>query len=295
MNWKSKRLASMALSKMPHSMSIYDLIQKHITKRYYRDVHRTMSTPNNYTHHLDVFKKYWGDIESAEYFEFGVARDLFSNLLNYCCGMNKQLAIDLNPLANSDLVNHTCRQLRDLDYKGIVRRPEQEIGTRFKDDLRKVYGIDYKAPADARNVNLPDGSLDLIATTSTFEHIPEDALRDILAECYRISHPGTVMSHEVDYSDHYSHKDMSITPYNFLQFSDEQWDQLYMPHYYQNTLRHNNIRDMIVEAGFKIIEESRVTPENAEEMLQRVHLAPKFRNYPAADLFAVRGYFVAIK
>ena len=295
MNWKSKRLASMALSKMPQSMSVYDLIQKHITKRYYRDVHRTMSTPNNYTYHLDVFKKHWGDIESAQYFEFGVARDLFSNLLNYCCGMNKQLAIDLNPLANADLVSHTCRQLLDLNYEGIVRRPTNEIGTNFKNDLREFYGIDYKAPADARNVDLPAGSVDLIATTSTFEHIPEDVLREILAECYRISHPGTIISHEEDYSDHYSHKDASITPYNLLQFTDEQWDHTYMPHYYQNNLRHNNIRDLIVEAGFKIIDEKRITPENAAEMLKSVNLAPKFRDYPIEDLFAVRGYFVATK
>jgi hypothetical protein len=295
MNWKTKRIASMVLNKMPQSMRVYDLIQKHLTKRYYRDVHRTMSSPNNYKWHLDVFKKHWGDIESAQYFEFGVARDLFSNLLNYCCGMDKQLAVDLNPLANSELVNDTCKQLRDLDYEGITRRPSKEIGSGFKKDLKEFYGIDYRAPSDARNVDLPDGSVDLIATTSTFEHIPEDVLKEILAECYRICHSGSIMSHEVDYSDHYSHKDKSITPYNFLQFSDEQWDQLYMPHYYQNTLRHNNIRDLIVEAGFKIIEESRVIPENAVEIMKRVELAPKFRDYPLEDLLAVRGYFVATK
>lgn len=68
-----------------------------------------------------------------------------------------------------------------------------------------------------------------------------------------------------------------------------------MRHYYQNRLRHNNIRELIVEAGFTILEETPMTWENAEEMLATIKLAKPFDSYPHKDLLATRGHFVARK
>jgi hypothetical protein len=295
MNWKTKCAASYVLSKLPQSMRFYNAIQKHYTKRWHRNVFQTMSKPNNYTIHLDVFQKYWDDIASARYFEFGVARDLFSNLLNWCFGMQHQLAIDLHPLATADLVNDACRQLRGISHPGMLRHPTAELGSDFKRDLLEHYGIEYRAPSDARKVDMPDGSVDLIASTSTFEHIPEGILREILAECYRLCHKGSIMSHEIDYSDHYSHQDKSINPFNFLKFSDRTWDRIHMRHYYQNRMRHNDIRRLIEEAGFSILEERTIILGNAEKMISTIQLAERYRNCPRADLLATKGYFVATK
>jgi hypothetical protein len=295
MNWKVKCASSYLLSNVPLSMPIYNALQKHFTGRWTRNVGQTMAVPNNYTMHIEAFRRHWGDIESAAYFEFGVARDLFSTLVNYCCGMSRQLAVDLNPLATSELINDTIRQLRAVSNPHMIRHPEHDLGPDFKADLLKHYGIDYHAPQDARNVNMPDGSIDLIASTSTFEHVPEAMLREILAESYRLCHEGSIVSHEITYGDHYSHTDKSITPYNFLQFSEQTWERLYMRHYYQNRLRHNDIRRMIVEAGFTILEETPMMFDNAEEMLASVRLAKPFDTYPKSDLLATRGHFVARK
>ena len=295
MNWKVKCASSYILSKMPNSIGMYNAIQKHLTKRWHRDVNLTLSKPNNYTMHLDAFRKHYGDFKSAQYYEFGVARDLFSNLVNYCCGMERQLAIDLNPLATAELVNDTCGQLSFSSNAQIVRQPSNKLGSDFRRDLLEYYGIDYRAPSDARTVALADGTVDLIATTSTFEHIPEDMLREILAECFRLCHKGSIMSHEIDYSDHYSHRDKSITPYNFLSFSDRTWDLVHMRHYYQNRLRHNDIRRLLLEAGFTIVEEKTTLPENAEMKLSSIQLDEKFQTYPRADLLATKGHFVVTK
>ena len=295
MKWKLKFVASYVLSKLPQSMHLYNAAQKHFTGRWHRNVTDTMASPNNYTMHIDAFRKHWGTLHDAQYFEFGVARDLFSNLFNYCCGMNRQMAIDLHPLATGELVNDTCRQLRAVASPYITRHPDHDLGQDFKADLRKHYGIDYRAPADARSVAMPDGSIDLIASTSTFEHIPEAMLREILAESYRLCHEGSIISHEIDYSDHYSHTDKSITPYHFLQFSDRTWDRLYMRHYYQNRLRHNDIRRLIVEAGFTIVEEKATVPPNADKMMSSIDLDARFSSFPESDLLATKGHFVARK
>jgi predicted SAM-dependent methyltransferase len=295
MNWKAKCAASFVLSKLPQSMLIYNTVQKHMTKRWRREVAHTMAGPNNYTMHLDAFLRHWGDVSSARYYEFGVARDLFSNLFNYCAGMESQLAVDLNPLATAELVNDSCGQLREVESHYMTRKPTKDLGVDFRNDLRQFYGIDYQAPADARHVELPDGSVDLIASTSTFEHIPEEMLREILSECHRLCHKGSIMSHEIDYSDHYSHSDKSITPYNFLQFSERTWDRIHMRHYYQNRLRHNDIRRLILEAGFTILEEKTIIPDNAETLISRVPLAEKFRSFPKKDLLATKGHFICTK
>ncbi len=295
MNWKVKCASSYLLNIVPFSMPVYNALQKHVTGRWTRNVGQTMAVPNNYTMHIDAFRKHWGELEGARYFEFGVARDLFSNLVNYCCGISNQFAVDLNPLATAELVNDTIRQLREVSNPYMIRKPEHDLGQDFKADLKNYYGIDYRAPADARSVPLPDGSIDLIASTSTFEHVPEAMLREILAESYRLCHPGSIVSHEITYGDHYSHTDKSITPYNFLQFSERTWERLYMRHYYQNRLRHNNIRELIIEAGFTILEETPIIWDNAEEMLASVKLAKPFDSYPPKDLLATRGHFVARK
>jgi hypothetical protein len=295
MNFTTKFIASFLLSKLPCSMLLYNATQKYLTGRWHRSVAGVLAEPNNYTMHIDTFQKHWGDLKHANYFEFGVARDLFSNLFNYCCGMEKQLAIDLKPLATRELVDNTRGQLCACFSPYITRKPELQLGRDFKADLMTHYGIDYQAPADARSVQRPSGSVDLIASTSTFEHIPQDAIREILAESYRLCHEGSIMSHEIDYSDHYSHTDKSLTPYNFLRFSDRNWERLHMRHYYQNRLRHNDIRQLIQDAGFTIIEEKTTVPDDAALLLSGLTVHEQFRSIPTSDLLATKGYFVAKK
>ncbi len=295
MNWKIKWALSAALSSIPFSSKVYDLAQKHCTGNWRRDMRQTMSGPNSYSMHLDVFEKYWGDIGQAKYYEFGVARDLFSNILNYCYGMDNQLAIDLNPLARPELINNISHQLSQIDHPKFVRSPPKEVGSDFERELLENYGIDYRAPLDARHVDLPDGSIDLIATTSTFEHIPKDVLFDILLECRRLCHAGSIMSVEIDYTDHYYHSDKGITPYNFLQFSSAQWEVFHMKHNFTNRLRHSDHRELITKAGFTILEEQTVTPPRAEEMLASVPLSIDYDKYDKNDLMITCGRFVAQK
>jgi hypothetical protein len=137
-----------------------------------------------------------------------------------------------------------------------------------------------------------DGTIDLIASTSTLEHIPPNAVRAILRECRRLCHERSILSMQIDYSDHYSHRDPTITPYNFLKFPERKWRHINMPHYYVNRLRHSDHATLFEEAGFRIISERSTIPPNAEQMLKSVKLAPEFQGYSHDDLMKVRGYFV---
>jgi hypothetical protein len=295
MNWKLKCFSSRVLAALPQTNAIYDLLQKHVTKRWYRNVFHTMAVSNNYTRHLEAFQHHYGDLSRASYFEFGVARDLFSVLLNYCYGIPQQLAVDLRPLARRELINHMIRQLAELRHPAFVRIPERELGPDFVADLKAFYGIDYQAPADARDVKKPSGSIDLIATTNTFEHIPPRDIATILTECHRLCHDRSVVRMDTDYIDHYAYADPTISPYNFLQFTEEQWERYNMRHYYVNRLRHSDHRALFLQAGFHIVEESSETPENGREMLATIKLAPQYQGYDVEDLIKTRGVFVLRK
>lgn len=295
MNWKLKCLSSHILVKLPKSDFIYDFIQKRTPGRWQRDVFATLATSNNYIEHLEAFKTHYGNIHNATYFEFGVARDLFSVLLNYCYGIPRQLAIDLRPLARKNLVNHAIRQLRTVRHPGFVRTTEREVGSDVAADLMSFYGIEYRAPSDARAVKMPDGSTDIIATTNTFEHIPPNEIKEILTECHRLCHQRSVIRMDIDYSDHYSHRDKDITPYNFLQFSEKEWKYLDMQHYYTNRLRHSDYRTLFEQTGFRIIDEFSETPPDAIERIASIKLAVQYKDYQLADLVKTRGVFVAVK
>ncbi len=63
------------------------------------------------------------------------------------------------------------------------------------------------------------------------------------------------MSMLIDYSDHWSHFDQRLTPYNFLRFGEHEWKRWNPSLMYQNRLRHADHMMLFDQAGFEIIEE----------------------------------------
>jgi hypothetical protein len=207
--------------------------------------------------------------------------------------------VDLDPLANSFLVNHTIDTIRRLGGNfglccgGLVPVRDRKW---FRHDLCKHYGIDYRAPADARCTGLPDGSVDLITSTDTFEHIPRSDLCQVVRECFRILRPGAIASFRIDYGDHYAYSDPNITPYNFLQYTNRQWSRFCSALQYQNRLRHSDYLRLLAEAGFEVIQtRCRGGGRDDIRLLQRVPIAGCFKHYSPGDLAILGSQLVMRK
>ena len=99
------------------------------------------------------------------------------------------------------------------------------------------------------------------------------------------------MSHEVDMIDEYSYFDSSITPFNFLRFSDRAWRLINNPLIPLNRLRVSDFRECFPEAGFTVVEE--VVKRGSPEALARIRLAPRFARYDPSDLLVLMAWFVA--
>jgi hypothetical protein len=124
------------------------------------------------------------------------------------------------------------------------------------------------------------------------EHLPPGILAEILRECARICHDKSVMSHVVDYTDHYAHSDASINIYNFMRFSDETWSAYNPALHYQNRLRHFEYGQYFEEAGFAPLSVIALEPDDAVELLAAVPLSERFRRMTQAQLLPKTGHWV---
>ena len=180
LGWKNKAAAFRLFDALPGGGTLYYLTQRFVT----RTIPRDLAEHGGWQFaHARAFREHFtGPIATARLFEFGAGWDLHSSLVQWCYGVDAQVVVDITRLARAELVNHAIAHLRAHPPPGAVRAPEHSVDDPVEESLRRLYGITYLAPADARRTGLDAGSADLICTTSVLEHIPADALAEILRE-----------------------------------------------------------------------------------------------------------------
>ncbi|MEO8019667.1 MAG: methyltransferase domain-containing protein [Pseudomonadota bacterium] len=278
MNWKLKGTAFRLLDMLPFGHGLYRMAQRLVTRTSSEPI-----TPALLRLHQYHVRNYL-PVAPGRALEFGGGRDLLSPLLLSQAGASEVLVYDIERHSSPDQVNHCIRQLRALqpgEWPEVV-----DCGA----DLQAKYRIRYVAPGDARATGLPDGSVSFIVSTSTLEHIPEPDVRRIMAECTRIAAPGAIMSHVIDYKDHYYYSQDSIGMFNFYRYSARAWRWWSPPNNNQNRLRHSDFAKIFDSAG---LIRANVLPHLAEaETLRGLELAPEFQGYSSDDLLTHSAYFV---
>lgn len=270
MDWRLKCVALYAFASAPW---LYRAVQRATGSAFLAvtDTHFRL-----HQRHADLYQR----VHPGRALEFGGGRHFLSPLLLSHAGATEVLVYDLERLSSPALVNHTIRQLRG-------RLPGRWPEVSGFDDLALKYRIRYLAPADARDTGLPDASVDFVCSTSTLEHIPPDDIRRILGECVRVTRRGAVLSHVVDYQDHYSYADKSLSPFNFYRFSEKAWRWLNPPNHFQNRLRHSDYERMFGELPLMTVD---VLSRRSNEI--GVPLAAAFKRYESVDLSTCSAYFV---
>jgi hypothetical protein len=133
-----------------------------------------------------------------------------------------------------------------------------------------MMNIRYLAPADASCLDLLPQSIDYQASRSVFEHIPPEILKDILLEGKRPSNRGGLSIHVIDFSDHFSHSDSSISAINFLRFSESEWKRYAGNRYaYHNRLRIDDFIDLFNNVGLKVLFLETCIDQTALEKLKK--------------------------
>jgi hypothetical protein len=254
-NWKLKAIAYNIFDQMIFGENVYYFMQRRITHTLPRKLKPTIKAGDAPIRHMQTIIQLRDDITRLTLLEIGAGWDLYSNLIYYCMGLNNQIAIDIRRWARAETINAVINHLQSDPPPNFVRTPTKLVKQNtLEQDLLSYYGIRYLAPFDARHTGLPDASIDVITTTSVFEHVPAEACTAIFSEFRRIIRSGGLMSHGIDYSDHYSHADPNIGPFNYLKFSEKQWKILNPGIHFQNRLRTADFLKKFQDANFQIIE-----------------------------------------
>ena len=253
MNWKLKSKIQNFISFLPSSASysIYYWLQRKFGGL------RHMNPVGELSRGIEL----WKLIQNTEhtpidkvFFEIGTGRVALMPLAYWLMGAKKIITVDLNPYLKAELISES------LQYISNNRTEIEHIfgsllnQTRWQKLLEfskasdfsiiaylKLCNIEYIAPSDAANTQLPPSSIDFHTSSLVFEHIPFNILENIIKEGNRIIKKKGVFIHDIDYSDHFSHSDPTISAINFLSYSDEGWKRYAGNKYmYMNRLRHDD-------------------------------------------------------
>ena len=164
------------------------------------------------------------------------------------------------------------------------------------DDGLRHFRLHYLAPCDCRRVPLPDASIDIVTSRAVLEHIPPSVIDEIFLDSFRVLVPDGLACHVVDNSDHWEHRDKSISTVNFLKFSDFVFRLTCINSLnYQNRLRHSEYLDLLLRSGFEILRQHGHVDARAVSALQSLPVAERFRRFAPEELATISSYLLGAK
>jgi SAM-dependent methyltransferase len=289
--WTTKARVHRVTSAIPMGHRVNLVFQRRITHTYPRSDQRLGEVVDRGKRHVQALVEGGLDPAESTFFEFGAGWDLAVPLTMAALGAGRQVVVDLNPLLRPELVDDVAARLRLHHERFGLPAPQGQQAAAA--DQLAANRIDYRAPCDARATGLPAASIDAVTSTSTLEHIPAVDIDEILTETTRILRPGGLLSFEIDYSDHYSHGDRTISPYNFLRFGDDEWRRYNPSLHFQNRLRHPDYLERFVAAGLEVVSVDARRPDaERAAQLDQTPLAPRFTGYARDDLAILEGWFL---
>jgi methyltransferase family protein len=301
MRWLAKAAVQRALGLLPQGEKLNYLFQRRVLHSLPAGESVFRRKFSRALQHVRAYEEHGPDTPLGEslFYEFGAGWDLAIPLSYAALGVGRQVLVDIRPSVRVELVNDSLAAFERLwgeleTEAGRDLRPLGAPVVRVQELVERL-GIRYLAPCDARATGLPAGEVDFASSTDTCEHIPEPELSEIFRECHRLlRRPGGAFSCRIDLQDHYSYFDASLSPYNFLRFSDRTWRLVNSPLHHQNRLRSKDYLRLVREAGFEVVAERPSGPsDEGLAELQSLSLAPRFRDYAPDELGVTILSFVA--
>jgi Methyltransferase domain len=309
-SWLVKALAQRAIGALPNPHYWNELLQERITHSVDLTRERFEDSLRNCKNHLEQFEGAGGAAASGagfSAFELGTGWFPVVALGFFLRGAREVWTWDVAPLLTLDRLKRTAGHFLDLAERpgsagGFLARPERVARLREAmalcdrpnglgpAEILERLDIRYRV-GDASKSNLPPQSVDLIVSDVVLEYLSSRELSELLQEFRRIATPTAVLSHTIGLADQYAARDPSITPFNFLRFSDRTWRWLNNPIIPLNRLRISDYRQAFGENGFRLLNEFSRRGDAAD--LARTELAPRFRAYSMEDLLVVYTWIVA--
>lgn len=242
----------------------------------------------------DLVRKHRQELTGSEtLLEVGTGRGLSLPIALWLCGACRTITVDLNRYLKAELVFEEIEYIKN--HKDVVTRlfglhsQKPIFRERFDllltsssdlDDLLSCINVTYIAPANPGHLDLPSHSIDYHVSHVVVEHIAREALDGIFLEGNRLLKESGLAIHYATLADLFSDFDHSISPINFLQFSEREWASIAGNRYmYHNRLRVDELRELFERVGFEILwQEAKVDLESLQVIKNgQLALAPRFK------------------
>ena len=309
MHWKIKARIQNAVSLLPSSVSYatYYWIQRHFGSL------KRMNPVSRLKPGVETWKKIqelgYSPIEKV-FLEVGTGRVPMVPVAYWLMGAKSTITIDLNPYMKEELIRESLEYISDnkeeiqklfgslLDKKRLDKLLYFYKSSTFStSSFLEFCQIKYIAPGNAAKTRLKEKSIDFHTSYTVFEHIPPMVLKEIIKEGNRIISDGGLFIHRIDYSDHFSHSDKTISAINFLQYSDSEWNRYAGNRYmYMNRLRHDDFLNMFESLGHRIVLNSPEVDKQSLDLLRSgsLQLNERFKT-KSEDMLSIRDSWIASK
>ena len=146
--------------------------------------------------------------------------------------------------------------------------------------LLRSMNIDYRAPADAAQTGLPEGSVDVVCSYAVLEHVPESLIGELAVETRRILKPGGLAIHYIGLFDHH-HK----CGVHFLQIPAKWWAFFGQNRIsYHNRLRERQFVEIFRSYGGSVSVVSHTTNPTDLLALGTMTIDPSFAGFTHEEL-----------
>ncbi|MBK6610788.1 MAG: class I SAM-dependent methyltransferase [Sphingobacteriales bacterium] len=304
--WKLKAIVQKTISYLPLTHHINYFFQKYVTKGVNLSTAYFYDRLGHAKAHIKGFQNYAANNPTPKVcLEVGTGWYPIVPISLFLIGAEKIYSVDISFLTLKERIQTTLEKFIACHKAGQLKNYIDFLPNRFElltnlllnydsftlDEVLQQLNIAYLIE-DARNLSLANNSVDLINSNNTFEHIYPDILIPILKEFKRIvKKQSGVMSHFIDMSDHFAHFDKSITIYNFLQFSDNQWKWIDNSIQPQSRMRIYDYKKIYADLNIPISEET-FRQGNLNE-LTSIKLADKFTIRPLEEVAISHCHFIS--
>jgi len=247
--WIAKAIVQKTISFLPFKHHVNYLFQRYVTKGVVLTDALMGDKLIHCKSHLEYYNKYGKKKEGFTTLEIGTGWYPIVPIGFYLAGAAEIFTIDVSDLLKTSAIHDTIKKYQEWHASGKLKDYFPNIKKERLEKLSSLLSLDihphqvleqiniHTILGDARETKFKNEEFDLINSNNTFEHIYPEILIDILKEFKRVLKADGIMSHSIDMSDHFAHLDKSITVYNYLQYSDSEWNWIDNSIQPQNRLR----------------------------------------------------------
>lgn len=144
--------------------------------------------------------------------------------------------------------------------------------------------VQYFPNKNILDSQIEPASIDVMTSRNVLEHIPPDDLESIHKQAFRYLKRDGFIIHQISPSDHRAYTDKSLSLWDFLKYSQPEWDLIQTRFDYHNRLRLPHYVKLFTGCGFRIAFLSYKTARKSQQLPDKIHA--DFSNFSPEELTA---------